>query len=247
MAGKIIGVDLDGVCANYNSTLRKYVAEHSSYPAENIPEPEFYSFVRSGWPLKDEDEYKLVHGNAVEDGLYLQLDGIPGASKVLHSLAQSGNHLRVITSRFVNPGQHSTVCADTVVWLDQAVDADTFEDITDEKGKRLGFRDAKREGFNALPRVPYSDIVFSALKQEMFADVYIDDSPSNIFNLSKSTNARVLIFNTAYNKVHSTYGELDQYGERVYGWSPETLDDDGKEILATTGKMPLTVQEALLS
>lgn len=245
MSRLTIGVDLDGVCAKYNDKLREYVAEHSKYPIEDIPEPEFYSFVRSGWPLKDEDEYKMVHGNAVEEGLYLQLDGIPGASKVLHELSDNGNHLRVITSRFVNPGQHSIVCSDTVSWLDQAVDSETFEDIVDEEGNRLSYREAKKAGFSPAPRVPYSDIVFSALKQEMFADVYIDDSPSNIYRLAETTNGRVLIFNTTYNKTHDVYGNLDQYGERVYGWDEDNLDSEGQAILAATGKAPLTVKTAL--
>lgn len=240
-----IGVDLDGVCAKYNDSLRKYVAKHSNHPVESLPEPEFYSFVRSGWPLKDEAEYCLVHGNAVEAGIYRELEPIKGASKVLHELSRAGNHLRVITSRFVNPGQHSIVCSDTVSWLDQAVDAESFENIKDEAGNQLSYREAKAAGHTPIPRVPYSDIVFSGLKQEMFADVYIDDSPSNIFKLNQATESRVLIFNTAYNKTHDTYGDLDQYGERVYGWDEDSLDAEGQAILDNTGKMPLTVKEAL--
>lgn len=30
-----IGVDLDGVCAKYNDSLRKYVAKHSDHPVES--------------------------------------------------------------------------------------------------------------------------------------------------------------------------------------------------------------------
>lgn len=235
-----IGVDLDGVCARYNDYLRHVVADHTSTPAESYPEPEFYSFVQSGWPLKDEKEYAEVHCAAVADGMYKNLDSIPGATRTLHALSNDGHHLRVITSRFVRPGQHAIVCSDTVEWLDHAMD-ENHQPITDENGHRLSYDEAVEQGHNAHRRVPYTDIAFTALKHEVERDVYIDDSPSNIYNLSTKTDGLVIIFNTPYNKRHEEYGILDEYGYRVYGWDDDCLDTEG-QALAAAGKQVPTVK-----
>lgn len=239
-----ISVDLDGVCAKYNDYLREVVAEHSGYDAERLPEPEFYSFVESGWPLRDENEYAEVHCNAVAEGLYRKLDSIDGSTRVLHQLAEKGHHLRVVTARFVRPGQHAQVCSDTVEWLDHAID-ENDEVVRDEDGEPMEFNTALTEGVkNIRRRVPYEDICFTALKQDINVDVYIDDSPSNIYRLSTETKGQVLIFNTLYNKHDPRYGNLDQYGIRVYGWDENSLDDEGKALAMKNISAP-TVKSVL--
>lgn len=238
-----ISVDLDGVCAKYNDYLRTVVAKHSGHHEEALPEPEFYSFVESGWPLKDENEYAEVHCGAVADGLYRKLESIAGSTRVLHQLAAKGHHLRVVTARFVRPGQHAQVCADTVEWLDHAVDSNGHV-ILDEEGEPYSFNEAMMKGIDSQRRVPYEDICFTALKQDVTVDAYIDDSPSNIYRLATETQGQVIIFNTLYNKTHPTYGDLDQYGIRVYGWDEDSLDAEGQELLAE-GKTVRTVKSVL--
>lgn len=247
MAEKLkIAVDLDGVCAKYNDYLRTVVAEHSGHDAENLPEPEFYSFVQSGWPLKDENEYAEVHCQAVAEGLYRNLESISGSTRVLHELAAEDYHLRVVTARFVRPGQHAQVCSDTVEWLDHAVDADG-EVVRSADGEPMEFNHAQASGVeNIRRRVPYEDISFTALKQEIKVDIYIDDSPSNIYRLGTETDSQVIIFNTPYNKHDPRYGDLDQFGVRVYGWDEDSLDAEG-QALAESGQEVPTVTSLLLN
>lgn len=238
-----IGVDLDGVCARYNDYLRHVVAEHANIQAETLPEPEFYSFVQSGWPLQDENEYVKVHCDAVNNGMYKNLKSIEGSTRVLYELSNAGHHLRVITSRFVRPGQHAIVCSDTVTWLDHAMTKD-HTPIYNDNGGILSYDEAIAKGLTAHRRIPYTDIAFTALKQEVKRDVYIDDSPSNIYNLNKETDGHIIIFNTAYNKHDPRYGNLDDYGTRVYGWDENSLDSEGTQ-LAEQGKPVNTVKNVI--
>jgi len=62
--------------------------------------------------------------------------------------------------------------------------------------------------------IPYKDIIFTARKTDIFADVYIDDSPSNIISFQKAQRPYI-IFDTAYNR--------DLEGLRVFNWK-ETYD-----------------------
>lgn len=47
--------------------------------------------------------------------------------------------------------------------------------------------------------IPYRDIMFVRNKTDVFADVYIDDSPENIIAFQK-LNRQVIIFDTLYNR-----------------------------------------------
>jgi 5'(3')-deoxyribonucleotidase len=57
--------------------------------------------------------------------------------------------------------------------------------------------------------IPYRDIMFTALKVDIFADVYIDDSPKNI-ELLKAAGRQVIIYDAPYNR--------DFEGRRAHNW-----------------------------
>lgn len=169
MKNVIIGLDLDGVTLDYTSALRAAASRQLGVPESELPEPTSYSFVQSGWGFDSEAHFAEVHGNAVDtEELYTNLDPIPGSPEALQKLSAMGYHIRVITSRFVNHGQHAKVLTQTAENLD-----------------RLG--------------IPYNDIVFTARKADIFADVYIDDSPSNVVSLREKTGRPVLVFTAPYN------------------------------------------------
>lgn len=176
----IIGIDLDAVCADYYGGLRKFIAlEDGLTPElamELYPDPDTYDMGSwNGFP----DKFLEIHTRAVEQGLYRNLEPIEGASETLWKLNDDGHHLRVITSRFVRPGQHASAASQTVAWLDN-----------------FGF--------------PYHDISFVKGKGDIYADVYIDDSPENIHRFNE-LGRKVIIFNTSYNK------DID--GLRAYNWN----------------------------
>lgn len=146
----IIGLDLDGVTAEYVNGLRTFVAQRRGFSPDEVslylPEVTDYGF--SNWIGLGED-FVTYHTTAVDDGLYAGLPVMGGASDVLWRLSDEGHHIRVITKRFVKNGQHGKVVADTAAWLD-------------------------------MVNVPYRDLAFLAKKTDLHADVYIDDAPSNI-------------------------------------------------------------------
>lgn len=105
-----LGVDLDEVVFRYLKGLRISCGRNGA-PLPLI-DPEHFSLTKSGWFTSDED-FKRVHGKAVDEGLYAGLEVYKDASPVLHDLAKSGYEVNIITSRFVNPGQHEIVVRDT--------------------------------------------------------------------------------------------------------------------------------------
>lgn len=112
----ILGVDLDEVVYKYIEGLRRRMISNGLFPPEG--ETAYYSMTASGWFISDE-EYFSFHGQQVEEGLYEDLELHEGASETLHDLSESGYRLNIITSRFVNPGQHQRVVAQTVASLDR--------------------------------------------------------------------------------------------------------------------------------
>lgn len=113
-----LGLDLDGVTAHYYRYMRTYCAREFGVTPESLPEPLFYSFVESKWGFESEEHFRRVHGEAVEAGMYANLEVFDGASEALWRLSDAGYHIRVITSRFVNHMQHGKVVAQTAEWLD---------------------------------------------------------------------------------------------------------------------------------
>jgi 5'(3')-deoxyribonucleotidase len=105
-----LGVDLDEVVFRYLRGLREATARKGRV----LPtiDPDQFSLTKSGWFASDE-EFKQIHGEAVAEGLYAGLETYENASPVLRDLARSGYEVNIITSRFVNPGQHEIVVRDT--------------------------------------------------------------------------------------------------------------------------------------
>lgn len=112
----ILGVDLDECVFGYLPAISTHMGTKGlKVPTEP---PSAFSMVESGW-FETMEHYREVHGEAVESGLYEHLEMIEGASEVLRDLSKSGYEINIITSRFVNPGQHGLVVAQTAIALDK--------------------------------------------------------------------------------------------------------------------------------
>ncbi len=112
----ILGVDLDGVCADYNRGFREVVAADKGVDPESLPLPSAWGF--EAWGLDDE-EYARLHRLAVSDKRMLRhLPAIEGCTEALWRLSDMGVWIRIITHRlYVNWG-HAAAVTDTVSWLD---------------------------------------------------------------------------------------------------------------------------------
>lgn len=113
----ILGVDLDEVCFEYLTGFRNWLSTRGYEVPEGMPTT--FSLTEARW-FATSEEFKELHGKAVDEGLYKTLPVIPGASKNLWDLRNSGYEINIITSRFVVSGQHRKVVTQTAEAIDDA-------------------------------------------------------------------------------------------------------------------------------
>ncbi len=120
----IIGVDLDGVCADVVAAYRRYVASFRGVDPETLGAVRDYNFSNWGFdrPLTMQDEFY----RALEQGMALDMPPIAGVSTGLKTLAGEGIEIRIITGRLVRSGMYRTAL-DTISWMrDNEI---TFNDL----------------------------------------------------------------------------------------------------------------------
>lgn len=117
MAGEfILGVDLDGVCADYTAAFRQAVAGHRGIHPTELTDEVSWDF--GEWGL-DREGFLEHHTRAVtEEAMFAQMAAIEGCSEALWRLSDAGVWIRIITHRLVGNWAHAKVVADTVQWLD---------------------------------------------------------------------------------------------------------------------------------
>lgn len=166
----IVGVDLDGVCADFYARMREIAAEWFERPIEELTQNVSYGFPE--WGVKTKEEYESLHRFAVtQRGLFKTAPMIPGARKNLRLLSDEGARIRIITHRLFIHYFHNLAVSQTIDWLD-------------ENG------------------IPYWDLCFMKEKEQVGADIYVDDHPGNVKRLrekglyticfSNSTNQMII-------------------------------------------------------
>ncbi len=112
----VLGVDLDGVCADHTLGFRAVVAKELGLDPESLPLTRSWGFEE--WGL-DDDEFERLHELAVvEHRMLRDLEPIEGAADALWRLSDAGVWIRIITHRlYVNWG-HGIAAGDTAAWLD---------------------------------------------------------------------------------------------------------------------------------
>jgi len=167
----ILGVDLDGVVADYEKAFARISGEILNLGPEHFPQADNWSFVQSNWPFETEEQFRSIHSQAVEKyNMFRNLPVIQGASEALWRLSDGGVRIRIVTHRLVVNNIHAVAVGDTVTWLDEN-------------------------------NIPYRDICFVRDKADVGADMYVDDGPSNILSLQEAVGKNnVLIYNQLYNQ-----------------------------------------------
>jgi 5'(3')-deoxyribonucleotidase len=114
----VLGVDLDGVCADYTAGIRRAVATERGIDPASLPQERSWGFEE--WNLAP-GEFERIHHRAVtQDHLLRHLPAIDGCADALWRLSDAGIWIRIITHRlYVNWG-HQVAVSDTVAWLDDA-------------------------------------------------------------------------------------------------------------------------------
>ena len=148
----VLGVDLDGVCADFYARMREIAAEWFERPLAELTTD--VSFGLTEWGIQG-DAYEGLHRFAVtERDLFRTMPMIPGARRVLRQLSDEGYRIRIITHRLFIRHFHELAVGQTIHWLDHH-----------------GIR--------------YWDLCFMREKDQVGADIYIEDAPANIEQLRK--------------------------------------------------------------
>ncbi len=113
----VLGVDLDGVCADFTPALRRAFGQWRGVDPATLPEHS--SFYLAEWGVEP-GEYERVHRHAVTHlELFADLPVVPGAPQALRRLSDLGIRIRVITHRLYVPRLHAQAVTQTVTWLDR--------------------------------------------------------------------------------------------------------------------------------
>ena len=148
--GKIIGVDLDGVCADFYGRMREIAAEWFERPLDELPIEVSYGLKE--WGVRKE-RYADLHRFAVTQRHLFETEPvIPGARKYLRKLSDQGACIRIITHRLFIHHFHKAAVGQTIDWLD-------------------------------ANGIPYWDLCFLRQKEQVGADLYVEDSPENVESL----------------------------------------------------------------
>jgi 5'-nucleotidase len=113
----VLGVDLDGVCADYEGAFRQSVARQFGRDESDLP-PQTVMDAYSQWGLTFE-EFERAHRRAVlEDRMFRHMEPMEGVSEALWELSDLGVWIRIITHRLIFNWAHEVSAADTAAWLD---------------------------------------------------------------------------------------------------------------------------------
>jgi 5'(3')-deoxyribonucleotidase len=114
-----LGVDLDGVVADFIGGFKPIVAEWLGRKITDLPDEVSYGFQE--WGLDQNNRYETVHRFAVKERqLFRNLAPIPGAPAALRRLAEvSDLRIRIITHRLYISWFHKEAIEQTVEWLEK--------------------------------------------------------------------------------------------------------------------------------
>jgi len=160
----VIGVDLDGVCADFYARMREIAAEWLEVNVDAlVPD---VRFGLKEWGIQDDEHYLQLHRFAVtQRNLFETCRPIAGAGPRLRRLSDEGYRIRIITHRLFINFFHEAAVQQTITWLD-------------------------KHG------IPYRDLCFMGEKDQVGADVYVDDGPRNIDALRKAAHYAICFANS---------------------------------------------------
>jgi 5'(3')-deoxyribonucleotidase len=114
----VLGVDLDGVCADYTAAFAEVVAEAKGCRVDELPPDRSWDFAE--WDLDAVGGFEELHRVAVmERRMFRTMPAFPGCAAALWHLSDAGVWIRIITHRLVVHWGHQIAVADTVAWLDE--------------------------------------------------------------------------------------------------------------------------------
>jgi 5'(3')-deoxyribonucleotidase len=113
----VLGVDLDGVVADFYAGLRPIAAEWRGISLDALPQVVSYGL--SEWGLEAVGGYEDLHRFAVtQRALFRKLEPMAGAPAALRRISQTGVRIRIITHRLYVKYFHEEAVTQTIAWLE---------------------------------------------------------------------------------------------------------------------------------
>lgn len=174
-----IACDIDDTLTPYTQTFLKHHAQEMGVSYESLKHPTSYDMGGNGWPgITDTASYLEYHNEYVRRGMFSNSLVLPHAVEALTAAREAGAYVKIVTTRFCSKNP-----------VDMA-------HVIGETGK-----------FLLNNEIPFDEFMISSTKDEIHADVYIDDSPSNIAKFRKAGNDAIVPNTTLY-----TAGVAAEYG-----------------------------------
>jgi 5'(3')-deoxyribonucleotidase len=171
----VLGIDLDGVCADFYGKMREIAAEWFERPIADLTPDVSYGLVE--WGVNTPEQYQSLHRFAVTArDLFKTMPMIPGARRVLRQLSDEGYRIRIITHRLFIRYFHELAARQTIEWLDHH-------------------------------GIPYWDLCFMREKDQVGADIYIDDTPDNVERLRRHGHYTICFGNSTNKTVPAPRAE----------------------------------------
>jgi 5'(3')-deoxyribonucleotidase len=113
----VLGVDLDGVVADFYAAIRIVASEWLGVPIAQLTDQPKYGLKE--WGIPDEEAYHDLHRFAVtQRNLFEKLQPIDGAPPALRRLSDLGIRIRIITHRLYIKYFHEEAVRQTTRWLE---------------------------------------------------------------------------------------------------------------------------------
>ncbi len=114
----VLGVDLDGTCADFYAALRPIAAEWLGVDAVALPDEVSWDLPEWGVAAAPGGYLKLHQFAVTQRELFRVMTPMHGAPQVLRRLSAEGVRIRIITHRLLLKGFHRIAVQQTIDWLD---------------------------------------------------------------------------------------------------------------------------------
>ena len=166
-----VGIDIDGVLADYTSALLP-AARFLGIDLDGSVPPTRWSMVEPGW-FDNHEDWKATHAEALREcDTFSPIGGFPYIAEQTHRLRSAGHAVVILTAREAPP------------WQDSYDDAWVFKGTLD---------------WLKAHSITYDELRFDGTKTGHQLDVLLDDAPHNIEEY-QAAGERVVIYDHAYNR-----------------------------------------------
>lgn len=176
-----LAIDLDGVVYPFTETFATHIHHHTRKPLEEMTAPRQWEFWEQ-WGLS-KDEWLTHFTRYGTTGGFRHGKPMTGAVETLHALKKQGHTIHILTARGCHPSSSPE--------YRRSVKQDTID-------------------FLEKHAIAYDSLLFSAHKEIVNADIFLDDCQAHLEDITRAGKRAV-----AFDQLHNRQFK----GERVTNWT----------------------------